>query len=113
MRSTRNRDFFGFYGGDVIKKLEKVQIIKWFISEYCCRSKIQTEAQATNNLSELENIVMSDRGYPHVSDCSTCWYEDTDGKYCYTCRDRSNYTFPYGYWKNVCERRGIKFDECK
>lgn len=90
-----------------------MQIIKWYIREYCSRTSIQTQAQTTNNLSELENIVMSDRGYPNVSDCSTCWHDGTDGKRCYTCRDSCNYTFPYGYWKNVCERRGIKFDECE
>lgn len=104
---------FVLYGGDSIKKDEKVQIIRWYIREYCSRSSIQTQAQTTNNLSELENLVMSDRGCLNVSDCSTCWHNGTDGKHCYACRDSCNYTFPYGYWKNVCERRGIKFDECE
>lgn len=97
---------FVFYGGGSIKKSKKIEIIKWFIREYCCRSEIQTEAQATNNLNKLESIVMSDRGYPHVSDCSTCWHEGTDGKRCYTYRDGSNYTFPYGYWKKFVKDEG-------
>lgn len=81
-----------------MKKAEKIEVIKWYIKEKCGLGSIQTKAKKMNDLKELERLVMSDRSYPHCSDCDTCWHNDR-GKGCVTCEERCNYTFPYGYWK--------------
>jgi hypothetical protein len=95
-----------------MKKIEKVAIIKWYIREKCASDCIQTFANNTNDLQKLESLVMNHRtSITHISDCSSCWWEDRD--YCSRCReckDGSHYTFPYGYWKKVCERRDINIE---
>lgn len=94
-----------------MKKDEKVAIIKWYIRDWCGRDDTQTIMSQTDDLDELEKLVMKDRCGTHVSDCSTCWHDGKDGKRCFTCRNRSNYTFPYGYWYKMCERRGIEISQ--
>lgn len=84
-----------------MKKKDKVKIIKWCISQKCGLGKIQTEKDNTNDLKELEQLLMNDKGYPHISMCSTSWYYDRDyAKQCSVC----NKGFPYGYWKKFYER---------
>lgn len=90
-----------------MKKIEKVAVIKWYVKNWCGSGEIQTKAKNTNDLKELEQLVMNDRSYPHCSACDTCWHNDSC-RMCGTCEAQSNYTFPYGYWKRVCEKRGIQ-----
>jgi len=88
-----------------MKKEDKVKIIKWFITNKCGLGKIQTEKNNTDNLKILEQLLMNDGAYPHYSNCCTCWYNNMDYfKKCSTCKNGSNYTFPYGYWEKFCER---------
>lgn len=83
-----------------MKKAIKVEIIKWYIRNWCAINETQTLANQTNNLNDLEKLVMKDRCGTHYSDCATCWYYER-GDRCKTCENRCNYTFPYGYWYKI------------
>lgn len=93
-----------------MKVEEKLIVIKWYISGYCALGNIQTRKGETNDLNELEYLVMNDRAYPHCANCSTCYHENrnTISNYCSDCNNGSKYTFPYGYWKRFYEREQIK-----
>lgn len=88
-----------------MKKEDKIKVIKWYIGYHCGLGKIQTLKNATDDLKQLELLVMEDRAGTHTSNCSTCWYDDRDyNSKCESCIEYSNYTFPYGYWKKFYER---------
>lgn len=88
-----------------MKKEDKLNILKWYISQKCGLGSIQTEKDNINDLNTLENLVMHDKAYPHYSNCCTCWYSEKDfSQKCITCNNGSQYTFPYGYWKKFYER---------
>lgn len=83
-----------------IKKIEKVDIIKWYISQHCSLGNIQTLKDTTNDLDDLETMVMNDRAFPqHINKCSTCWYETRDYlercKGCCHSDEKLSYVFPY------------------
>jgi lipopolysaccharide biosynthesis regulator YciM len=88
----------------VLKRDDKIKIIKWFIASHCGLCKIQTLKDSIDDLKHLESLVMQDRA-AHCSNCSTCWYSDRDYNIkCPSCKEYCNYTFPYGYWKKFYER---------
>lgn len=87
-----------------MKKADKLRIIKWYIKQWCGSDHKQVIAMETDDLSELENLVMSDRCGIHSSECCTCWYYDRGGYKCATCEEWGNYTFPYGYWMKFADK---------
>lgn len=95
-----------------MKKIEKIQIIKWYISHYM---NTKVDYSEIDDLKELEEIVrtstncfaQSDRCHQCTSDrksfckrCANCieWHWDKD-----ITETVDNYRFRYAYWKTFAD----------